>query len=103
MKAKRADDLAARLHTALVTAMGRLADPTDLPYDEAHLADDTALGAAVDDLLARVNRTWRRGAWSATSGKARPRLASTSTWRECCGPMRPNRARQSAARSLPAC
>ncbi len=42
-----------RLHTALVTATGRLADPTDLSYDEAHLADPDVLSAAVDDLLAR--------------------------------------------------
>lgn len=52
-KAKRADDLATRLHTALVTATGRLADPTDLPFDPEHLDDPEALAAAVDDLLAR--------------------------------------------------
>ena len=51
-KAKRADDLATRLHTALVSATGRLADPTDLPFDEAHLDDPDALTAAVDVLLA---------------------------------------------------
>lgn len=53
VKAKRADDLAERLHVALVAATGRLADPTDLAYDEAHLDDDNALTAAVDALLAR--------------------------------------------------
>lgn len=47
------DALAARLHTALVAATGRLADPTDLTYDEAHLTDDDALTAAVDALLVR--------------------------------------------------
>lgn len=52
-KAKRVDDLATRLHTALVTATGRLADPTDLPFDENHLEDPEALTAAIDDLLAR--------------------------------------------------
>lgn len=51
-KAKRADDLAAQLHLARVTATGRLADPTDLPYDEA-LLDDEALSAAIEDLLGR--------------------------------------------------
>lgn len=51
-KAKRADDLAARLHTALVTATGRMADPTDLPFDEAHLEDPEALTAAIESLLA---------------------------------------------------
>jgi hypothetical protein len=47
------DDLAQRLHAALVTATGRLADPTDLAFDDAHLADADALSAAIDDLLAR--------------------------------------------------
>ena len=51
VKAKRADDLAARLHTALVAATGRLADPSDLPFDEAHLEDADALSAAVDALV----------------------------------------------------
>ena len=53
VKAKRADDLAARLHTALVAATGRLADPSDLEFDDAHLDDEDALNAAVDALLAR--------------------------------------------------
>lgn len=52
-RAARADDLAHRLHTALVTATGKLHDPEDLPYDEEHLDDPEALAAAVDDLLAR--------------------------------------------------
>ncbi len=52
-RAGRSDDLAARLHTALVTATGRLADPSDLPYDEAHVDDAEALAAAIDDLIAR--------------------------------------------------
>lgn len=53
-KAKTADQLAQRLHVALVAATGRLADPTDLPFDESHLADDgDALTAAIDDLLER--------------------------------------------------
>ncbi|WP_200865049.1 hypothetical protein [Mycolicibacterium iranicum] len=45
--------LAARLHTALVAATGRMADPTDLPFDSAHLDDEQALTDAIDDLLAR--------------------------------------------------
>lgn len=52
VKAKRADDLAVRLHTALVAATGRLADPSDLPFDESHLEDADALNAAVDALVA---------------------------------------------------
>ncbi|TFD80540.1 hypothetical protein [Cryobacterium psychrophilum] len=50
-RAQQADDLAARLHTALVTATGRLQDPTDLVFDEAHLTDGASLTAAVDALL----------------------------------------------------
>lgn len=52
-KAGKADDLARRLHVALVTATGRLADPEDLPFDEAHLDDEDSLVAALDDLLGR--------------------------------------------------
>lgn len=47
------DDLAQRLHAALVTATGRLADPSDLAYDDEHLADPDTLTTAIDDLLAR--------------------------------------------------
>ena len=39
-----------RLHVALTSAVGRLADPTNLPFDYAHL-DDDAMNAALDDLL----------------------------------------------------
>lgn len=52
-RAQKADQLAQRLHTALVAGTGKLADPTDLEFDEAHLEDPDALAAAVDDLLAR--------------------------------------------------
>jgi len=47
------DQLAERLHSALVAATGRLADPSDLPFDDEHLTDADALSAALDDLLAR--------------------------------------------------
>ena len=53
LRAKRADDLAHRLHGALVAADGRLADPTDLPYDETHIEDEDALTIAIDALLAK--------------------------------------------------
>jgi len=53
VKAKRTDELATRLHGALVTATGRLADPSDLAFDEEHLDDEAALTAAIDDLLGR--------------------------------------------------
>lgn len=50
-RAKDRDDLAHRLHASLVAATGRLADPSDLPYDEEHLADEGKLTAAIDSLL----------------------------------------------------
>lgn len=52
-RAGRADELGNRLHTALVAATGRLADPGDLPFDEAHLDDPQALQTAIDELLDR--------------------------------------------------
>lgn len=52
-RAQRADEYAQRLHTELVRATGRLADPTDLPFGEAHLDDPAALAHAVDELLTR--------------------------------------------------
>ena len=36
-RAQKGEGHAARLHTELVKATGKLADPTDLPFDEAHL------------------------------------------------------------------
>jgi len=36
-----------------VTATGRLADPSDLPYDETHLDNEAALTTAIDELLTR--------------------------------------------------
>ena len=53
VRAKDRDDLAHRLHGALVTATGRLADADDLDFDEAHLTDTDALNAAIDELLTR--------------------------------------------------
>lgn len=52
VKAKRADDLARELFTARVTATGRLADPSDLPFSDELVADADALNAAIDGLLA---------------------------------------------------
>lgn len=52
VRAKRADDLARELFTARVAATGRLADPNDLPFDDALLADMPALEAAIDELVA---------------------------------------------------
>lgn len=52
-RAKDRDDLAQRLHVALVAATGRLADPSDLEYSDDTLSDPEALTAALDDLLER--------------------------------------------------
>jgi hypothetical protein len=52
-RARSADTYAQRLHTELVRATGKLADPTDLEFSEDHLGDPDALAVAVDDLLAR--------------------------------------------------
>ncbi|MFW0784862.1 hypothetical protein AAFP35_10090 [Gordonia sp. CPCC 206044] len=52
-RAKAADGLAQRLHTELVRATGKLADPTDMAFDAEHLDDPDKLTAAIDDLVAR--------------------------------------------------
>jgi len=52
-RARSADQYAKRLHTELVRATGRLADPTDLAFNEEHLEDPDALITALDGLLAR--------------------------------------------------
>lgn len=52
-RAQRADAYAQRLHLEVVRATGKLADPTDLPFNEDHLDDPEALAAAIDDLLER--------------------------------------------------
>lgn len=52
-RAGQADAIAQRLHASLVAATGRLADPTDLPFDAAHLDDPDALATAIDALLER--------------------------------------------------
>lgn len=51
-RAAQADTYAQRLHTSLVAATGRLADPSDLPFDAEHLDDADTLTAAIDALLA---------------------------------------------------
>ncbi|TLP75514.1 hypothetical protein [Nesterenkonia sphaerica] len=50
-RAQRSDELAHRLHTALVAADGRLADPTDLEFTEEHLEDAESLSEAIGELL----------------------------------------------------
>lgn len=58
IKAKRADQLAVRLVTAMAGQTNRLADPTDLPYDPGLLDDDgmpdpDKVAEAIEQLLAR--------------------------------------------------
>jgi len=52
-RAGQADAMSQRLHLELVRATNRLADPSDLPFDENHLEDVSILDAAIDDLLSR--------------------------------------------------
>lgn len=51
-RAQLADTYAQRLHAELVRATGRLADPSDLPFSEDHIADPDTMVAAIDELLA---------------------------------------------------
>ena len=51
LKAARADELEARLHSELTKADGRLADPQDLPFDPEHLADPQKHADAITELL----------------------------------------------------
>ncbi|MGA4670442.1 hypothetical protein ACPCG0_11715 [Propionibacteriaceae bacterium Y1923] len=53
VKAKKADDWARELFHARVSATGLLADPSDLPFDEALLDDHAAMEAAIDELIGR--------------------------------------------------
>lgn len=52
-RAARTDSLAARLHTELVRASGKLADPADFPYNpDADLLDDPeAFNQAIDEFV----------------------------------------------------
>ena len=52
-RAQTGDLYAQRLHTELVRATGKLADPTDIPFDETHLDSPDSLADAIDELLAR--------------------------------------------------
>lgn len=57
-RAKRGDALAQRLVLAYAQALGRLADPTDLPFDEElcdedGIPDPARIADAVDELLTR--------------------------------------------------
>ena len=51
VRAHGADELRHRLHTELVRATGKLADPADLAYSDDHLTDPDTLAAAIDELV----------------------------------------------------
>lgn len=72
-RAQRADNLAHRLHTALVEQTGKLADASDLPFDEDHLDDADSLTAAIDELLkAKPHLAARRIAGDIGQGASKP-------------------------------
>lgn len=50
-RAQKSDELAHRLHTTLVAADGRLADPTDLEFSAENLEDAESLSEAIGELL----------------------------------------------------
>ncbi len=71
-RAARSDEFANRLHAALVAATGRLADPSDLAFDEAHLEDPDQLEAAIDRLVAsKPHLASRRPAGDVGQGASR--------------------------------
>lgn len=72
-RAQRADALARRLHAALVEQTGKLADASDLPFDEKHLDDADSLTAAIDELLtAKPHLAARRIAGDIGQGASKP-------------------------------
>lgn len=75
-RAARTDSLAARLHTELVRASGKLADPHDFPYNpDADLLDDPeAFHQAIDEFVEAKphlrSRTPRGDVGQGSRGKA---------------------------------
>ncbi|SKK75353.1 Uncharacterised protein [Mycobacteroides abscessus subsp. massiliense] len=50
VKAKETEQLARKVHTALVVATGKLVNAEELPFDPEHLTDAEKLNAAIDAL-----------------------------------------------------
>ena len=76
-RAGKADEMARRLHTALVAATGLLADPEDLPYDEAHLESSEALTEALEARLeSKPHRRSRRPSGDIGQGASAPASAT---------------------------
>lgn len=78
-RAGEADTLAQRLHTELVRATGKLADPTDLSFDAEHLADPDKLAGAINELLeAKPHLATRRPSGDIGQGQRGPATGSFS-------------------------
>ncbi|SLL01463.1 Uncharacterised protein [Mycobacteroides abscessus subsp. abscessus] len=78
-RAQQADTYAARLHAELVRATGKLADPTDLPFDAEHLDDPEKMVAAIDELLeAKPHLASRRPTGDIGQGQRGPESSSFS-------------------------
>ena len=78
-RAGEADTLAQRLHSELVRATGRLADPTDLPFDAEHLEDTDKLSVAINELLeAKPHLATRRPSGDIGLGQRGPATGSFS-------------------------
>ncbi len=69
-RAQRADDLARRLHTELVRATGRLADPSDLEFDENPTSTTRTPSWPPSANCSTASRTLPPADRSATSDKA---------------------------------
>jgi hypothetical protein len=67
-RAQRADTYAERLHTELVRATGRPADPSDLEFAEDHLDNPDAMRPRSTNYLP-VSRTWPAAGRPVTSDK----------------------------------
>jgi len=83
VKAKRSEGLSARLTAAYAAQTGRLADATDLPYDEAllddeGLVDQSKVTAAVEELLARKPHLASRRPTGDVGQGARPAAETVS-------------------------
>lgn len=77
-KAKEATEalepLQRQVHALLVEKSGRLADPTDLAFDAAHLESEAALTQAIDSLLeAKPHLASRRVAGDIGQGAGEPK------------------------------
>ncbi|BBX29311.1 hypothetical protein [Mycolicibacterium alvei] len=78
-RASEADSLANRLHTELVRATGKLADPTDLPFDAEHLEDTDKLSVAINELLeTKPHLATRRPSGDIGQGQRGPATGSFS-------------------------